>query len=259
MLKLTMTCTISILSASVTHADDVYLKTGFVLRNVQVVDTANGMVNIRRDGQTIRVALEDVLKLDYGELSGNQKSTYEMFSPELYEEYKRKLPERQKRAREAQEQMRLVFADPQHRSDSNPSWFSMGIGAGFLERKNRQAISGGLALSHQWGEHLFSIRFVHNTIPHFGFGDDDAILDLAVLYGRSTRADFGFASVGAGIAFVGGESSSVGFPVQAQLLWTPSSSFGIGLHAFANLNRVRTFAGILLAINFGSFTTKGIQ
>lgn len=141
---------------------------------------------------------------------------------------------------------------------SRLTWFNAGIGASSLEKSDRLALSAGATMSLQRGEHLVSIRFVNNELLFANpwgivFGGDPkkiVVWDLGVLYGRIARATFGFASIGGGIAFVGGDASAFGIPLEAQIFWAPSSSFGIGLYVFANFNRVRSFAGALACVQF---------
>lgn len=147
----------------------------------------------------------------------------------------------------------------QDSTDSRFTWFNAGIGASSLEKSgDRAALSAGATMSFQRGEHLVSIRFVDNELLFanpwgivFGAAPKKIVVwDLGVLYGRIARATFGFASIGGGIAFVGGDESAFGIPLEAQIFWTPSSSFGIGLYVFANFNRVRSFAGALACVQF---------
>ena len=253
MFRLTVVC---VLFCSVSYADDVYLKTGFVIRNVQVVDTTDGLITIRRDGQNIAVVIEEVLRVEHRELLPNQKSVYELFSRDLYEQYQKSLPERETLARERREQLKAALADSlrkveRHLDALHPrlTWFNVGIGASYLQGSIDQAISIGAALSSQWQEHLFSIRFIGNTLPSI-FADAYVVWDLGVLYGRITRASFGFASLSGGIALVGRNDRTLGIPIDVKLFWTPSGSFGIGLYVFANFNRTRSFAGTLVSVQF---------
>jgi len=84
---------------SATYADDIYLKTGFVLCNVQVMDTTNGRINVNRDGRNTVIYTADVLKIDHREILPEQKSSYEMFSQDQYDRHLKSLPERERKER----------------------------------------------------------------------------------------------------------------------------------------------------------------
>lgn len=88
------------LLCSTSYADDVYLQTGFVMRNVQVIDTVNGVVTIKRDGEELAVSAEHIVRIEQGELLPGQKSVYELFSGDLYEKYQQSAPERERLATE---------------------------------------------------------------------------------------------------------------------------------------------------------------
>jgi len=135
------------------------------------------------------------------------------------------------------------------------TWFHVGLGAGFLQQKrpphyeDRQAISFGLILAHQRDTHVFSLRFVHNEIPWF-IGSATTVSDIGFLYGRGTKPSTWSASAGGGLALVAEKTNTLGVPLNAQIVWAPGSRFGLGLYAFANLNRLRSFGGFLLCVRF---------
>jgi hypothetical protein len=87
------------------YADDIYLMTGFVLRNVQVMDTTNSHIKIVRDGRISLIDTSFVLSIDRREVLSKQKSSYEIFSQDLHEQYQRSLPE--KEAMEPERKQRL--------------------------------------------------------------------------------------------------------------------------------------------------------
>lgn len=79
--------TITVLLCPLGYSDDIYLKTGFVFRNVQVVDTTNGVLNFRRSGAASTVSLGDITKIDMIPVQSGQESKYELYSQQLYEIY----------------------------------------------------------------------------------------------------------------------------------------------------------------------------
>ena len=76
-----------ILIYSTIYADDVYLKNGFVYRNVQVADTKNGQLKVRKDSIDMLFDTLDVLKIERRNFVPGQKSSYELFSKELQDNY----------------------------------------------------------------------------------------------------------------------------------------------------------------------------
>lgn len=72
---------------SVARAADVYLRNGFVFRNVSVIDTTAAVVNIATDKRMIAVKLDDIVKIEKREVAPNEKSAYEMYSKSTNEEF----------------------------------------------------------------------------------------------------------------------------------------------------------------------------
>jgi hypothetical protein len=131
-------------------------------------------------------------------------------------------------------------------------WIGGGLGAGSHD------FAGHLNLSYQTGANLFSFRTAGTAgIFSDGFGD------LALLYGRATRAPARYqASAALGIAVADGceggglggcrnKPSVIGFPVETQVSWRPSRFLGVGLYGFADINHLRSFAGVTLGIQLG--------
>jgi hypothetical protein len=78
---------LALFAYGVSFADDIYLKTGFVFRNVQVVDTAGTKINIRRDGKLLGLLLADVVRIESKRVDPSVKSAYELYSKDLYLQY----------------------------------------------------------------------------------------------------------------------------------------------------------------------------
>ncbi|MDI6767679.1 MAG: hypothetical protein QME52_12730 [Bacteroidota bacterium] len=76
-----------------------------------------------------------------------------------------------------------------------------------------------------------------------------------MLYGRAAKATYGAASVSGGISIMSESPNTsfttVGIPLEAQLIWTPISVFGIGFKGFANVNSKKSFGGGLLCLQIG--------
>jgi hypothetical protein len=132
-------------------------------------------------------------------------------------------------------------------------WFGIGVGSGW------GSVQGGSlygALSFQTGRHLIKLRSaVVFEIP----GDADA--DLGVLYGIATRRASTHASVALGIGFASVAGSLCGgpferwrcvsLPLEAAVSYRPFGGLGLGLTAWADINRDRTFGGIVLTLEVG--------
>lgn len=148
-------------------------------------------------------------------------------------------------------------ADAASQSPDVPSrdrfWVSGGLGGG----SEGWGVSANVAFQHR--SHLFSLRWAATT------GFDDAVSDVALLYGYATpTSSRNHAGAAIGIAIVepcfdsdGLFSSCIeqrtvlGLPIEAQLAWLPAKSLGIGLYGFGNINRIRSFGGVTLSLQFG--------
>jgi hypothetical protein len=136
-------------------------------------------------------------------------------------------------------------------------WITGGLGVG------SEDYAGTAGISYQRGAHLFSLRVAGTAGPF-----DDGFGDVALLYGRASRAADSRYRLGAaaGVSAADGcvtEGSGsvfgscqdrptvIGFPLEAHVTWLPAAFFGIGLYGFADLNRTRSFAGVTLSIQLG--------
>jgi hypothetical protein len=136
-------------------------------------------------------------------------------------------------------------------------WLGAGLGAG------TEDFAGSAHISYQHGVHLLSLRAA-TTAGLF----DDGFGDVALLYGRATRAgDRRYrASAALGLAIVDGcekagdgglfgdctdRGTHVGLPIEAQLSWLPTTFLGVGLYGFADFNPARSFAGVTLGVQLG--------
>lgn len=158
---------------------------------------------------------------------------------------------------------------------SRTAWVGIGIGPGVIsegasgDSNQSGAVSGILYGSVRNGPHLFSARL---SMAAEVFGD--AVSDFGVLYGRAVEAENGFASIAAGIAGVNGsydedgpqilcgflgeceldppeKFTTIGLPLDVQLMWRPIGYVGIGLSGYANLNAKASFAGVSLSLQIG--------
>jgi hypothetical protein len=147
-------------------ADDVYLKTGFVFRNVQVVDTVGTNINIRRDGKLLEILMADVERIEFKRVDSSVKSAYELYSQELSSQYQTKTKE--KIAKKSEED--LIKAQREHperkRARStvsvNESSLSLALGYNFYtpEAGTRLATSTDIT---SYGGLVFAMRLLLNT------------------------------------------------------------------------------------------------
>ena len=148
-------------------------------------------------------------------------------------------------------------------NDGRYCWADVGIGGAWVNSgigspADESGFSIGLDLYYQNGYDLFSLRITGTVEPRlilWGNQKAESISEYGVLYGRVAKASYGAASVSAGISIVSESPytsfTTVGFPLEAQLIWTPTSVFGIGFKGFANLNPQKSFAGLLFCLQFG--------
>jgi hypothetical protein len=149
---------LALFAYSVSSADDVYLKTGFVFRNVLVVDTVGTRINIRRDGKSIAILVADVVRIESRRVDLSAKSSYELYSQELSNQHQAKTEEKSSGTTKLGGQMaqREGFVRKRIQTPGfNESYFSFFIGYNFYtpEAGTRLAAStditarGGLALA----------------------------------------------------------------------------------------------------------------
>ena len=85
---------LTLFACEASFADDVYLKTGFVFRNVQVVDTVGENITIRREGKVFGILLANVARIESKRVDLSFKSAFELYSQDLYTQYQTKPAEK---------------------------------------------------------------------------------------------------------------------------------------------------------------------
>ncbi len=159
---------------------------------------------------------------------------------------------------------RLYAQDKSNNIQEQHYWANVGAGGSSVHGglgEDEGGISGGGSFSYQTGSSLFSIRGVVNEefrLDLWGYsGPPEKVWDIGVLYGRVAKASWGLASISGGVGIVGASddqgvsSYHPGIPLESQLFWTPSSTLGIGIYGFANLNLEKSFVGALLCVQIG--------
>lgn len=159
---------------------------------------------------------------------------------------------------------RSYAQDTSGNSQEHHYWVNLGSGIGWVDGglgEDWGGISGGVSFSYQAGPSLFSIRWVaiaELQLDLWGTsGPAEGVWDVGALYGRIAKTSWGLASISAGLGLVGvSDDQGVttyhpGIPVESQLFWTPSSTFGIGIYGYANLNSEKSFLGALLCLQIG--------
>ena len=73
---------------SFAFSDDIYLKTGYVFRNVAVIDSANGILSYVQNGKNAGEALSIVLRIELKPVDPNSKSIFELYSKKQNELWK---------------------------------------------------------------------------------------------------------------------------------------------------------------------------
>lgn len=81
---------LALFTYGVSFADDVYLHTGFVFRNVKAVDTVGTDIRIQRDGNLFNIRTSVVARIEIRPVDPSVKSSYELYSQELYSQYRSK-------------------------------------------------------------------------------------------------------------------------------------------------------------------------
>ena len=147
----------------------------------------------------------------------------------------------------------------QETSSQSRVWLSLGLGGGFFGSTDGSGEGLGLAsaITHQTGSRVISLR-----ASLLGEILGDGVYDLGLLYGRGSMGETGRTTFGAGLALVGSEDCgglsaicerewTIGVPLGAGASYSFGRVLGIGIHAFANLNLVRSYIGAVLALRIG--------
>jgi hypothetical protein len=160
----------------------------------------------------------------------------------------------------------LLFAQ-QEANNGKPLLYWLNSGAGISVIGPSYAV--GFSVKSE--SSLFSVRYAMNAEFIFSTSPYETGWDAGVLYGTCKKFPSGMFSISSGLAVVGGvrrgkflgyannannyESlpfSTMGIPLEAQLCWTPVSFLGLGVYAYADLNKNRSFAGVLLCLQVGN-------
>ena len=148
-------------------------------------------------------------------------------------------------------------------------WVHIGMGPSSLTN----CFSGSVAL--QKNRYLFSLNFIYNMEqekhPFFGGTISpksimpEKVWAIGPLIGLTKNGKHGFASISSGITYVGGIKRgdyvflsykeipirTVGIPLEGQFFYR-FPQIGIGTDLNANLNKQRSFAGIMFCLQFGA-------
>jgi hypothetical protein len=108
-------------------------------------------------------------------------------------------------------------------------------------------------LVHQRGANHFALRGVTIQDP---YGEGSELRDVGLLYGRVAKGRQGHGAIAAGVAVTAishsdTESRIFGVPVVAEAGYRPTPVLGIGIQAFANLNKQRVFGGVVVFLQLG--------
>ena len=147
-------------------------------------------------------------------------------------------------------------------------WLSFGLGAG------GGGIAGGLNLSYLKNNHYFSLRNV--VVSHLTLYGSQEVTesagDVSFLYGSCKRNKNTFSSVGFGLGIVTGTAERdyfedgleeitehgkerryrvIGIPFEVQFRINIFSFIGIGLYGFGNVNKEKSYAGVLVCLYLG--------
>jgi hypothetical protein len=146
---------------------------------------------------------------------------------------------------------------PAAAQDRARTWLAGGYGVGGAKGGREGATYMG-ELVHQRGANHFALRGVAVEEP-FGPGTEP-LVDLGLLYGRVAKGRTGHAALAAGVAFAavdgcGGSSRAscgiVSLPVVAEAAVRLGSVLGVGVQAFANLNKKQSFGGVVVFVQLG--------
>ena len=128
-------------------------------------------------------------------------------------------------------------------SSDRKTWVNLGVGLFALNAN----------VSFQYGKKIISVRY-----SKMGAIDDFEASDIGVLIGHTLCDGSVLFSGGIGLGLISGsfsqasyEKSLLGIPVETQLFFRLSESFGIGLYGFLNINSEKTLGNVCLSVQFG--------
>lgn len=141
-----------------------------------------------------------------------------------------------------------AVSDVRYWVHAGPDLTTLGVGVG-----------GGLAVEFE--RHVLSLRAT-STDPSPG----EETWDVALLYGRAMVVQSFVFSGGTGVSVVGGTryenlfgrgpgnplETMIGFPLEGQVAWTPTSIVSIGVRGFANVNTGQPFGGMGVVVRVGN-------
>lgn len=149
-----------------------------------------------------------------------------------------------------------ALSSPAAAQDRPRTWLGLGLGLG--SGRDTEGLGLMAELVHQKRAHHIAVRGVLLVDP---FGESaDSMGDFGVLYGRAAKGRFGHGAIATGVALTGFEScpsapgggcATLGIPIVAEAAFRPAPVFGLGVQAFANLNRKTVFGGVVVFIQLG--------
>lgn len=148
----------------------------------------------------------------------------------------------------------VTTAQAQEMPDRARVWAAIGVGAG-LPTSGGDGIANMAQLVYQRNAHHAAIR---GLVLHDLDRGTDEIGELGALYGRTDVIGRGNVAVAAGLSVVAFETCpddddscfTIGVPLVAETAWS-GKYFGVGVQAFANLNRKAAYAGAILFVQAG--------
>jgi hypothetical protein len=136
-----------------------------------------------------------------------------------------------------------------------------GIGAGI----GSAGLGVGVEVAVHSGERLLKGRLTAHDNLGGGWAPGqpaETISELGVLYGRGHRYRNNYGLVAAGVALVtvdrtAGSSTTVGIPVEAQLISARLPRVGVGV--IGNVNPVRPFAALMVSLQLGGVPYRPVR
>ncbi|MDX9859180.1 MAG: hypothetical protein RBT76_15455 [candidate division Zixibacteria bacterium] len=114
-----------------------------------------------------------------------------------------------------------------------------------------------MGIGYQHGAKLYSLRAIATSevrLDLWGYSRQvEVVWDAGLLCGgvvRSARAMFAVAGgiAMAGVSHINLTTYHPGLAADVQVFWTPCDFLGLGLYGFADINRGKSFCGMLFAV-----------
>ncbi len=146
-------------------------------------------------------------------------------------------------------------------------WLGLGIGGNYF------GLTKSGNLTYAINENIFMLRYTKSSELRFnvdGIYDEPEkkISEFALMYGRYLKSNNTILSLALGLSYLNGINrgkniefhdfetiniSTFGLPIELDFMLGFSKNIGIGIQLYSNINKDKSFTGVIFKINIGLF------